>query len=133
MPKPTRKVLQTHADDMAVAHGVGFVIDPITLASLFLGLLQMVVRCWFSGGGESAALSGRRMLHEEHDGETYSPRVVSRLRKRVRRHFAHRGHELSEEQVKQIADDILAREQQATDDEVRMACGEGWRAKGDEE
>jgi hypothetical protein len=133
MPKPTRKVLQTHADDMAVAHGYGFVIDPITLAGLFLTLLQVVVKCWFSGGGESAALSGRRMLHEEHDGEVYSPRVVSRLRKRVRRHFARRGHELSEDQVNKIADDVLAREQHASDDEVRMACAEGWRAKGGEE
>jgi hypothetical protein len=134
MPRPNKNVLKRHAEEMGSAYcggayGVGFTIDPITAASLFLGLLQMAVRCWFSGPTEGAARVGRRTLREEHNGVRYSSRLVRRLQERVRRHFAKRGHELTSGQVNLITDDILERERRAGDEEVACACAEGWCAK----
>lgn len=128
MPRPARNVLKRHADEMGQTHAVGFGLDPLTLASLFLGLLQIVVRCWFSGPTQGAAKAGRSSLRDEHDGSSYSPRVVKKLRQRVRRHFRGEGIELSEEQVASIADDVLERQRKASDDDVASACEEGWTA-----
>lgn len=127
MPHTTTPLLKTHATEMASAYSEGLGIDPITGISIFLTLIQLAVRCWFSGGSEGAATAGHRYLKSHQTDGQFRPGVVKRARKHVRRTAHDKGYEPTEQWVADVADDLLRRGLAADEKTMMKACREGWK------
>ena len=109
--------LQSTAEEMAEAHAGTLGAIPAVLVPILLNLLMEGVRCWFRSGDVKAGARRLRMTHDR-------PAVVRASERHVRKTFSEHGRELSEEQVRMLAESLRFQGRRADDDRLGAAYEE---------
>jgi hypothetical protein len=129
MPKPSRRVLQRHAEEMAQEYSSRVGMPVLTIVGLILSGLNLALR--FCTTRESGVGKMRSTLRQSRDNDgQFRPRLVARVGRQFQTAWQKGGHYLNHATSLEMARDALQRERDATDEDVAEAVGEAW--EGDE-
>lgn len=133
MPRPSRRVLQKHAEEMAAEYSSRVGLPVLTIVGLIISGLQLALQfCTTRSGAKGVGTVGkmRSTLRASRDDDGhFRPRLVARVGRQFQTAFQRGGHYLPQVTALEMARDALQRERDATDEDVATAVGEAWEGE----